>query len=287
MADVSHIERGTKIIAAALSIAGAAMYLCGYLVIRVRMNVLGIPADVSGLDERYLFAGANFIVYVVLALNRLLQIVVVLAAVAVIPLALAWWVALSRSRRDRLATWSARMSPPIGLVAALGAIALSFAMIGMAEPWWSDHDLLFAPQLSERAATIAGSHDSTSWIFMEYLAASIAAGVGTLIAAWAGVRRSVLVAAFAALALQLLSLPMLYGALSADTFQPKVQLTDGSTGWIVWEGPASITLFVDTGRPTLIRRSKQDSQSPLTIIGFERILHRLIVVPRVHVEDGS
>jgi hypothetical protein len=287
MADGSNIERGTKIIAAALSIAGAAMYLCGYLVLRVRMNVLGIPADVSGLDERYLFAGANFIVYVVLALNRLLRIVVVLVAVAAIPLALAWWVALNRSRRARLSMWSKRMWPRVGLVAALGAIGLSFTMIGMAEPWWSDHDLLFAPQLSERAAMIAGTDESTSWLFMEYLAASVAAGVGAAIAIRAGVRRSVLFVAFGALGLQLLSLPMLYGALSADTFQPKVQLTDGSTGWIVWEGPASMTMFIDSGRPTLIRRSKQDSQSPLTIVGFERILHRLVVVPRAHGEGGS
>jgi hypothetical protein len=286
MGDASNIERWTKIIAAALSIAGAAMYLCGYLVLRVRMNVLGIPADVSGLDERYLFAGANFIVYVVLALNRLLAIALVLVAAAAIPLALAWWLALDRSRRDRLVTWSVRMWPRLGLVAALGAIAMSFTMIGMAEPWWSDHDLLFAPQLSERAAMIAGTDESTSWLFMEYLAAAVAAGAGTLIAASAGVRRPVLFAAFAALALQLLSLPMLYGALNADTFQPKVQLADGSTGWIVWEGPASLTLFVDVGKPTLIRRLKPDSQSPLTIVGFERILHRLVVGPHARGEGG-
>src|SRR5215211_7850350 len=39
------------------------LYLLGYLAIRFHLTALGIGTDLAVLDERYLFAGAKFIVY--------------------------------------------------------------------------------------------------------------------------------------------------------------------------------------------------------------------------------
>jgi len=149
---------------------------------------------------------------------------------------------------------------------------LSLGAISRAEPWWSDHDLLFAPQLSERSELIAGRDEAGFWLFMEFLAAAAAAAILCAIGIWGGARRSLSRPAFAVLALQLLSLPMLFGALTADSFQPAVQMSDGQIGWIVWEDPSSVTLFVQGARPVLIRHGKSE-RPDLTVIGFERILH--------------
>jgi hypothetical protein len=41
------------------------LYLLGYLTLRFHLTALGIGSDLSVLDERYLFAGAKFLVYLV------------------------------------------------------------------------------------------------------------------------------------------------------------------------------------------------------------------------------
>ena len=42
-----------------------ALYLLGYLSLRFHLTVLGVGTDLAVLDERYLFAGTRFLVYVV------------------------------------------------------------------------------------------------------------------------------------------------------------------------------------------------------------------------------
>lgn len=39
------------------------LYLLGYLVLRPRLAVLGVDTGLSVLDQRYLFAGAQFLAY--------------------------------------------------------------------------------------------------------------------------------------------------------------------------------------------------------------------------------
>ena len=41
------------------------LYLLGYLTLRFHLTALGISTDLAVLDERYLFAGAKFLVYLV------------------------------------------------------------------------------------------------------------------------------------------------------------------------------------------------------------------------------
>jgi len=46
------------------------LYLLGYLTLRFHLTVLGIGTDLNVLDERYLFAGAKFLVYLVSTVPR-------------------------------------------------------------------------------------------------------------------------------------------------------------------------------------------------------------------------
>jgi len=49
------------------ALGSVVLYLLGYLALRFHLTVLGIGTDLSVLDERYLFAGAKFLVYLVSA----------------------------------------------------------------------------------------------------------------------------------------------------------------------------------------------------------------------------
>jgi hypothetical protein len=44
------------------------LYLFGYLTLRFRLSTFGIATDLAVLDERYLFAGAQFLVYFLTAI---------------------------------------------------------------------------------------------------------------------------------------------------------------------------------------------------------------------------
>src|SRR5262249_26653851 len=58
------------------------LYVLGYLTIRFHLTVLGAGTDLSIVDERYLFAGARFVVYLVSACVTLLLLLLLPAAIA-------------------------------------------------------------------------------------------------------------------------------------------------------------------------------------------------------------
>ena len=41
------------------------LYVFGYLAVRFHLTAIGVGTDLAVLDERYLFAGARFLVYLV------------------------------------------------------------------------------------------------------------------------------------------------------------------------------------------------------------------------------
>src|SRR5262249_31574616 len=53
------------------------LYVLGYLTIRFHLSVLGAGTDLAIVDERYLFAGAKFVVYLVSACTTLLLLLLV------------------------------------------------------------------------------------------------------------------------------------------------------------------------------------------------------------------
>jgi hypothetical protein len=65
------------------------LYMVGYLAVRFHLTAIGIGTDLAVLDERYLFTGARFLVYLVAAVPNL-----VLAAM---PVAVVVWVASKES----------------------------------------------------------------------------------------------------------------------------------------------------------------------------------------------
>jgi hypothetical protein len=66
----------------------AAIYVAGYLVLRYHLTALGISTDLSVLDERYLFAGARFLIY----LASVIPIVVLLLCITIAPFWGLFWI---------------------------------------------------------------------------------------------------------------------------------------------------------------------------------------------------
>src|SRR4030095_7536331 len=50
------------------------LYVFGYLAVRFHLTAIGVGTDLAVLDERYLFAGARFLVYLVSAVPNILLV---------------------------------------------------------------------------------------------------------------------------------------------------------------------------------------------------------------------
>lgn len=61
------------------------LYLLGYLTLRFHLTTLGIGTDLTVLDERYLFTGTRFLVYLVSSVPIAVLLVLVLMACLYIP----------------------------------------------------------------------------------------------------------------------------------------------------------------------------------------------------------
>lgn len=72
-----------------VALGSFAIYVLGYLVVRFHLTVFGVGTDLAVLDERYLFAGAKFLVYLfstipILVLVGFIAILIVLLAIPIV-----------------------------------------------------------------------------------------------------------------------------------------------------------------------------------------------------------
>ena len=67
------------------TIGSFVLYLLGYLTLRFHLSILGIGTDLAVLDERYLFTGARFIVYLVSSVPTVVLLVLLLATIIYLP----------------------------------------------------------------------------------------------------------------------------------------------------------------------------------------------------------
>lgn len=67
-----------------LALGSFVVYLLGYLVIRFHLTVWGVGTDLSVVDERYLFAGAKFLVYLFSTIPILVLVALGLSVIALV-----------------------------------------------------------------------------------------------------------------------------------------------------------------------------------------------------------
>ena len=76
------------------------LYILGYLSVRFHLTALGIGTDLTIVDERYLFTGARFVIYLVTAIPSLLFLVIVICGILYLPILI-----LPKSVRKILTGW--------------------------------------------------------------------------------------------------------------------------------------------------------------------------------------
>ena len=254
------------------------LYAVGYLTLRFHLTAIGIGTDMAVLDERYLFTGARFLVYLVAAVPG-----IVLVA---LPVSVVIWMlgkAVPELTRRRLRAWVVHP-------ARLTAFGIVFAVVmiqTVMRQCFLFSDLLLAPELPREPAWLVTLLLDGRFmpLYFSGMVTACAVPIAILMAVRnvpadgsAALARALLV--FLA-AVQVLLLPINYGVLILDKTLPRVAalgekkpLAAGDEAWLVWEGKDGVTFLVRSEarhRRSLLTLARTDV-TETEIVGFDRIL---------------
>ena len=224
--------------AKAFVIASSLLYVVGYLTIRFHLTAIGIGTDLSVLDERYLFAGARFLVYLVLSISNS-----VLVALPGLLLAWALWRLCPCALRARIHV--------LGILFAVGMI--QFVM----RQCFFLTNLLLAEVSPDAPGWLVFLLVHELWMPLYFGSLVMACGPSLLMVwvLWAtpfppGLWTAARLLLIGLVAVQILLLPINYGVLILDKVMPRVAslgatpLTAGEQAWLVWEGRDGSTFLV-------------------------------------------
>jgi hypothetical protein len=251
------------------------LYLFGYLSLRFHLSVLGVDTGLSVLDERYLFAGAQFLVYLLTSFP-----------VAVVFLAIAGWL-LRRLRPAFLRRPESMITT--GIVVSI--VLIQF-VIRQCLPFTNLLLRRDLPQPGWFPALLLDEQGALQALYFSALLACILGLAWLLVLVEATQRQkwplSIRDWILALLVLiQFLLLPVTFGVLIENKQVPRVTTIDGKEmlksdvqAWRVWEGKDSVTFFVrrwdkdhETQR-TLLTLDKESIEKT-EICGYDRVLRLL------------
>jgi hypothetical protein len=275
-----------------------ALYVLGYLTLRFHLTALGIGADLSVLDERYLFTGARFLIYLISSIPSLIFLVVLL----VVPVYLLFRILPSvvrvklygffRSLWAQVLSW---LFLPNRLV--LASILFSLLMIQLVmRQCFLLSNLLLAADLPAEPSWFRGlllaKTDGPMALYFSALLAGVAIPLSMfyILKKQANTNPSALYLTSLLgflLFVQFLLIPVNYGILVVDKSMPRVTgldtsrpfLQDNEQAWLVWEGNEGKTFLLrkqHAGKDTksLITVSRK-AVKKLEIIGYDRIFEIL------------
>ena len=260
--------------------ASFALYVFGYLALRYHLTVLGVGTDLSVLDERYLFAGARFLVYLGSMLPIAVLVGLFIACVVWLP-----YRCLPRSARATLGERVRRFAASPAAVAMVG-IVLALAVIqGVMRQCFLFSNLLVGGGGGGRAAWlerlfVEGIYLPLffSGLLLGVLVTGLLWGAAITTGASARLPRAARGLLGVLLAIQILLLPVNFGVLVLDNSLPRVTavgaepLPDGDRAWLVWEGKEAMTYLVKrkTARRSLLSIPRVDVKRT-EITGYDRL----------------
>jgi hypothetical protein len=267
-------EGPVKTAAGAAALGVSVLYLFGYLSLRQQITTLGIPAEFSVFDERYLYAGASYLVFLTQAIADMAVLVIPIAALLVIARAV-----FLRRRRGKETWISPELLPRLecrskrtaALLAAIAGFA-ALRSVQAARSWTSLHDLLFEPGFRPEVANVLNAN-LLEWyrIFDWHLTLSLGCALLTAAALRSPLSRAWGAIALATVAAQFLSLPLLFGAITADRPKPRIKFQNGETGLLVWEDK-DVWMYLRTESPPVVVRRPKDSKDTVMVTGYRRVL---------------
>jgi len=254
------------------------LYVAGYLALRFHLTAIGIGTDLAVLDERYLFTGARFLVYLVSAVPTIVLLSLPVAAAV-------WGVRRALPERVQSAAGAWIMRPTrLSLMGILFALAM--IQLVMRQCFFFSNLLLARSLPAEPAWLVQLTLDDRLMpLYFSGLVAGCAISLAILVAirglpvrgGMDAFARGLLV--FLA-AVQVLLLPINYGVLIVDKSLARVAalgdkpLGQGEEAWLVWEGKEGVTYLVrsqDRKRRAFLTLPRGDVKKT-EIIGFDRIL---------------
>lgn len=285
------------------------LYLFGYLSIRFHLTTLGIGTDLSVVDERYMFAGARFLVYTCACLPLIGLVVLVLLGVFLllrfIYRLLAKKIRLVATAGNKIRGWLAKVikwfSDPRR--AATAGIIISVLLIQIV----MRKSFIFTDLLLQKDLPVAGlgleqllldEGDARRQLFLCALVAGTILTGGLLYYALSqkstarGAKVATRLLAIL-VAVQFLFLPVNYGILIMDKHFPRVvdlgnqtPLKSEEAAWLVWEGSHGSTFLVETtvqkdsGAFEKSRRLVTLPQAGIKrteILGYDQIIRRIFL----------
>lgn len=259
------------------------VYLFGYLSLRFHLTAFGITAEAGVLDERYLFAGSRFLIYLFTAV----PIVVLLGLLAT---ALGWLLfyllylpyrLLPAALRERISAYVVQRWQRLwhgwfsATELALAGIVLSVALIQFVmRRCLVFSNLLVRESLPEPVwlqSLLLDRSDGLRSLFFAGLVAGVGASGGLLFLALTRATQTVgsyllITLLVFLITVQVLLLPVNHGILITDLTVPRVAsvfFSDGKANlldsdqeiWQVWEGQESLTFLVRDKRDGAERRT--------------------------------
>jgi hypothetical protein len=229
------------------------LYLLGYLTLRFQLSTYGVALSLDIFDEKYLFAGCRFVVYLVTAVPNILIILLVMAAIGYWP-----YKFVLASRKDRITRWGSSWSaaplhlPLLGVVFAVALIQFVLRRC------FAFGNLLLRKQLPDdwSSSVLLTSDGQLALYFSGMVAGTLLTGAillyvlhrGTATTAASRFWMGVLVFLFA---VEFLLLPVNYGVLISTQQLPRVaelsandKPPEGQLAWLLWDSKDAITYLV-------------------------------------------
>jgi len=248
------------------------LYLLGYLTLRFQLSTYGVATNLDVFDEKYLFAGCRFVVYLVTTFPIILIILLVLAAIGYLPYKL-----VPMPFKDRISRWASSWSaaplhlPLLGVVFAVALIQFVLRRC------FVFGNLLLRKQLSDdwSSLLLLTSDGKLTLYFSGLVAGTLFTGAillcvlhrGTATSGASRIWMGTLVFLFA---VEFLLLPVNYGVLISTQQLPRVaelsasqKSPEGQLAWLVWDSKDVITYFV---------RDAQDQRMIVTVPRKEAIV---------------
>lgn len=258
------------------------LYLLGYLTLHGQFSTYGVTGGLDILDQKYLFAGCRFLVFLTASVPNVLIIMLLLIAISYGPYKL-----IPSSVKTRVARWisdrcaPATRLPLLGIVVAVGLIQFVLRRCflfgnllvskGLPDDWLS--------------SVLLTSDTNVALYFMGLVAGTSISGAILFYAVRRGDKggpHEFLAGVLAFLvAVEFLLLPVNYGVLIATQQLPRVaemsgeKLPEGTRIWLVSDTKDELTYFVRDPNDQRMLLTVPRKENKIKIVGYDDIFCEL------------
>lgn len=258
------------------------LYLLGYLALRFQLSVYGVATDIDAFDEKYLFAGCRFVVYLFSTVPSVLILLLVLAAIGYVP-----YKAIPSSIRNSVKGWVSRWCAEPAHLLLFGIVfAVLFIQMVMRKCFAFVGSLLFLKNLPNVwiSRVLLSGEGRLGFYFSGLVAGTMLTGailfyVMRCDTATTTASRALIWLLCFLFAVEFLFLPVNYGVLISTQSLPRITeisgdmaTSGGRVSWLLWDSKDAITYLVrdQDDQRTLVTMPRKDAK--IRIVSYDNIV---------------